>query len=795
VHREFGLLTRYSSQSDDSPELSLSEFQLDVFEDWKRPAEAMPPPAWRSSSLSKHQPSMAYVLSMDLVQDAATDCSVVASLCAGAERVLRGHTPLLKTIMWPWDDLKNEPHLSENGKYVFRLNFNGCFRKVIIDDRIPASATDRVIHVVDRNNPALLWPALVEKAYLKVRGGYDFPGSNSGTDLWILTGWIPEQVFLQADDLEPDRFWQRILKAFTYGDVMITMGTGKMSRKTERALGLASEHDYAVLDLREVDGQHLMLIKNPWLSGMAWSGRETSAVDTDPDPVSSPRDLLNKDDDLKPGTFWMDLDNVLRCFESIYLNWNPGLFSFRQDVHFEWDLTETPDVNGARKPRGPFASLQNHRQFAVSIQKPGNIWLLLWRHFQNTVPEAATPDEIESGRHFIDLTGYMALASFNASGRRVMLPERHHRKGWFVDSPQTLLMLEDCEAETSYTIVALEQNLAAVKHSFTISAFSTSPLTIADAAPRYPHSTLLPAAWTSDTAGGNSQAATYCSNPQFILVVTQKTSISLLLETPDKNLNVHVRLLHGISTSPAKSTVAGSEQRVHRICRRDIVTDSKDYRAGACLCEVGTPLDPGNYIILCSTFEAGQTGPFTLLVESSQPVHHVSLLPREGAGRIRTVLDPVDFERGQNARAVRLEPQRLTTLYAIARPISSLAKTTTQSSPRSHLRLSLRYNRGPDSILIATSNEGEYADGRHPIRTEIIDLAPLTSTGSSSRSGGDRGLDWQGHQQPRECWLVLERMHVHPAADTGDGESFGVELSTDSLNGVSYGRWIDWQEG
>jgi hypothetical protein len=730
---------------------------------------------------------MTYVPQMDLVQDAATDCSVVASLCAGAERVRRGHTPLLKTIMWPWDDDKNEPHLSENGKYIFRLNFNGCFRKVVIDDRIPTSATDRVIHVLDRNNPALLWPALIEKAYLKVRGGYDFPGSNSGTDLWILTGWIPEQIFLQAEDLEPRRFWQRMLAAFTRGDIMITIGTGKMSLTTEKALGLASEHDYAVLDLREVEGQHLMLIKNPWLSGMAWSGRHSSATDVDTDPVSSPRDLLNKDHELKPGTFWMDLDNVLQYFESIYLNWSPGLFSFRQDVHFEWDLTEL-DVHGARKPRGAFASLQNHKQYVVSIQQPGSIWLLLWRHFQNTVPEGATPDEIESGKHFIDLNGHMTLASFDAGGRRVMLPERHHQKGWFVDSPQTLLLLEDCEAEKPYTIAALEQNLPATKHTFTISAFSTSPLTIADAAPRYAHSTLLSAAWTYDTAGGHSQAATYCSNPQFLLVLTQKTSVSLLLEAPDSKLNVHVRLLYGKNTSPGKSGVADSEQRAYRIRRRDIITDSKDYRAGACLCDIGTALDPGSYIIICSTFEAGQTGPFTLLVESSQPVHNVSLLPREGAGRIHTALDPVIFERGQSARAVRIDPKRIVTLYAIARPIYSGA--TAQLPPRSHLRLSLRYNQYPESVLIATSNEGEYADGRHPIRTEMVDLSP-----SSTLRMGVHEPTWRGGRQPRECWLVLERMYVHPTAETSDVEKFGVEISTDSLDGVVCGQWVDWHEG
>lgn len=771
---DLGLMLIWMNSSDEHSELPLSDFQSEVLDEWKRPIEALPPPSWFPGDRTNLGPVMDNVGDIDLVQDAATDCSVVASLCAAVARVKRGHPLIFTTCMSPFDREKGLPKISMNGKYIACMNFNGCFRKVVIDDRIPTSNKNRVIHVVDRNNPGLLWPPLIEKAYLKVRGGYDFPGSNSGTDIWILTGWIPEQVFLQDSDLELDRLWNRIVKGFSYGDVLVTMGTGQISKKTERALGLAGQHDYAVLDLREVDGQRLMLIKNPWVEGSSWHGRfkgvsqvktrtdEETLIDFNDEPVDSPRDLLNVDDQLKPGTFWMDIDNVAQHFESIYLNWNAGLFSVRQDVHFAWDLSESPDENASRKNRGAYASLQNVPQFTVTASRGGNIWVLLWRHFQNYVPEDATQDEIESGRNFIDLNGYITLAVFDSGGRKVMLAERCLQKGFFVDSPQTLLKLEDCEPNKIYTIVPLEQDLHATQHNFTISAFSNSSFTISDATPRYPYEKRVAGSWTEQTAGGTSQSPTYFDNPQYTISVPSKTSISILLETSDVKLNVHVKLLHS------------NGKRLNRMGKKDIIVDSKQYRPSCCLAEL-EELEAGNYTIICSTFEPQQFGSFTLRIDSSQPIA-IQQLPREGAGRIRTELSVVNFKRGESKVAAPFSPLRLMNFYATVKHLDQQQRSsqTPQRSNHSHIRLSVELGRGPTRHVLIASNGGDYADSSGLVRTDPLDLGPEFRK--------------YGH---RDCWLVLDRMYV--SSETQE-ERFGVELFVDRPEAVEVGVWRAWED-
>jgi hypothetical protein len=140
---------------------------------------------------------------MFLVQDMITDCSLVASICAASAWEVKHHaqvhTPLnlIDKIVTNNIFPRTQKEGSQSGKYIVLLHFNGCWRQIVLDDLLPQSREGKPLHVMSKTNPNLVYPALIEKAFLKVMGGYDFPGSNSATDLHMLTGWIPEVVHLQ----------------------------------------------------------------------------------------------------------------------------------------------------------------------------------------------------------------------------------------------------------------------------------------------------------------------------------------------------------------------------------------------------------------------------------------------------------------------------------------------------------------------------------------------------------------------------------------------------------------------
>ena len=523
----------------------------------------------------------------------------------------------------------------------------------------------------------------------------------------------------KSDEVDPQQLWSRIFKSYSFGDVIPSLGTGRLSRLEEEGLGLAGKHDYAVLDMKESNGQQLMLVKNPWCDGTIWKGatsttswnERSAGVWTDEDGVHPIEKSV-----FSPGTFWITFDEILRNFESLYLNWNPSLFRFRQDHHFSWTI---------RNSVSP-ACFTHNPQYSISSVKGGPVWMLLSRHFSTEEREVLSSFTHEKVAR--SPLGFISLHVCDTNGKRVHLSDTILR-GPFVDSPQTLIRL-NIPAMTCYTLVVAQQDLPLPKYSFTLSAYSRDPVNIDHASDLYPYHKSLAGAWTLRTAGGNATSSSYSSNPQFRMSVTSNTDIVLLLETNQPELPVHVKMVW-----------AGGE-RVTAVTARDILCESGEYRRGFALAKVSNVL-AGTYTIICSTFEQGQTGTFTLRVESMVSCE-VRPIAGEAAGRLSFPLPTIVMHDGVHRMLAPVVVSRLTSIKVVARHCA----VALHSYPRakSPLKVVLEQGQGPNKIILASSCEGEFNDAPAGVRIGDVDVGPQVGSREAlwlvvERFGGSKSVD------------------------------------------------------
>lgn len=543
-----------------------------------------------------------------------------------------------------------------------------------------------------------------------------------------------------------------------------------MPSRQERELGLEGQHSYVVLDMRETDHDRLLLVKNPWVEGKGWRGPRPQAVPIPDSSTStggtggsmeaSNRDSVPTKDRPHPTTFWIGLEQVIRHFESLYLNWNPGLFRHRQDIHFEWK------VNGNETDSG---CIVTHPQFSFWSEQGDIVWFLLTRHWRDSPEETKDEsDAFNDGSIRPDTQmnatgeaskGFMSIYVCNGRGQRLYIKDTYLESSDYVTTPQCLLRW-DTDANSTYTVVIDQDELPPSSYTFSLSAFSTkSQIVLEPAVQKYTFQKAVRGEWTRQTAGGSTSSAKYFENPQYTLEVKEKGSLAILLTSANHKNPLHVKLTLGYG------------KRMYRLQSRDVLVDSGDHRSGCVFAEI-QDLQPGLYTIICSLFEAGQTSDYTLRVDSTSNVV-LNQIPRDGAGLMLMKLAPACFGPEVQKLAAPIVAHRLASYTIVARFAKATSPRSMGMQPlaRSPFRFSVELGRGPERKFMIASERGEYADSA-TVRSEAVNIDPALFT--------------QG-----ELWLVLDRL-------SGPGgpveEWYDVEVYTDFPNACTIGVWRNWND-
>jgi hypothetical protein len=158
------------------------------------------------------------------------------------------------------------------------------------------------------------WVAIIEKAYAKLHGSYqNISGGFEDQAMADLTGGIPNRIKNLLQDMEVK--WNQ-LKSLYEGAHLLGAGSLSGSDKDSTDDGVVKGHAYSILEVREVDSNRLLKMRNPWGS-FEWKGRwSDGAMEWTP----RMRKMLNyaESDEGDDGIFWMSYEDFCHKFRVIY---------------------------------------------------------------------------------------------------------------------------------------------------------------------------------------------------------------------------------------------------------------------------------------------------------------------------------------------------------------------------------------------------------------------------------------------------------------------------------------------
>lgn len=657
--------------------LKISEFQSSIFKSWELPPIAL-----------GNDPVMGTSGAEDLSQDSLDDCSVVASLLSIYQLQKRTNKNILLKNLYP-QDTTGQPVVSPCGIYCIKLFINGIERMVTIDSRLPTSNDPaHRMFVQSTTNPGLLWPAIIEKAYLKAMGGYNFRGSYSASDTYALTSWIPEYVYLngyfeESPTSSRQSLWDKVYKNFHEGHLIACVGTGSMSTKQASSLGLIPDHDYSILDLKEIADpitgtvRNIALIKNPWM-------------DSDNSRVAS---FLSLSQDNSPpcpkGSFWITFESICLRFNSLYLNWDPELFPHSKSFDFLWNTDSLKTYFDTQllsaNPQSKITNTSVHENV---------VWCLVNEHFSETG----------------SINGYIALTLYDGEGKRVYASNEYAviKSGPFLNTSQYLFKIQ-MPPKKSYSLVmtASEKVSKFSSMRFTLKAYSVFPVELEKAEEYPPYKQIIDDSWSLGTCGGTWTYQTYLDNPRYLLKVPEKTELfQIILCSPSKQpINMRMFMDNDIYS--------------RNLQKKREVANSGEYRVGLTALKL-TQLNPGEYTIVTSLYEPGNIGSFQLVCRSSSPSFELTRLPSIDSGLYHrhSIFKWNESSRVEIPFSVHIQSLAYFHVIALPEEETHLEHPEIMSFYRPHIRFSV-FDKFTGEML---QSNNKYSDDRLGIYLDEIQL-------------------------------------------------------------------------
>ncbi|KAH7883245.1 hypothetical protein F5I97DRAFT_1832020 [Phlebopus sp. FC_14] len=514
-------------------------------------------------------------------------------------------------------------HGQQPGRYDMKALVNGACRRIGGKD--------------------IAWPALIEKGYMKLMGGYDFPGSNSAIDLHqspasssVLTGWIPEHVGLQSAYFEKERTWTRMFSGFCKGCCVLTVGTDSNTMRKVEGVKLLPSHDYAVIDVRETDNERWMTLLDS----------RVPAVRQSPGTKENQSRTLN-----------MRWDDICATFEGVYISWDPGLFKGQLSFHGVWKPKHKDDeaqtchlrlLYTYQPQTPPVPSKWLHSSSASSssfTHSDGDVWILLTRHLSDTrrhgeyisLSAKAEDEDEEMARAAI---GEMNLKGSYTTSSHVLVRTKVQ-----ADQPCS----SSIQASTPSPLRGAFSILASydgVEVRWDESAGVGGGLGYGGSATGG-SSMKVEGTLTTKNAGGSHTHPTYMLNPQWHFHIPEDNArqagqsgrgTSRGKTAAEREKASIVLNAQGPRGVPLNVTAVWSTgERVVELAQKEVVATSGAYTYGHA--RVAAKLAAGDYTLILSAFEPQvHLGAFTLQVQSSRPFE-LTPIPQEGAGMPRQLLE------------------------------------------------------------------------------------------------------------------------------------------------------------